>query len=68
MSKFRVRWVQTVTEHWYVEVEAKNAKEAEAKWIDGSYLDNESILDASICEFTDFDCVEEIKTKKKGKK
>lgn len=68
MKKFKIRWTQTVTEHWFAEVEAKNAKEAEAKWADGSYLDNESILDESICEFTDFDCVEEIKTKKKRKK
>lgn len=68
MSKFRVRWIQIATEHWYVEVEAKNAKEAEAKWADGSCFDGEAILDESKCEYNEFDCVEEIKTKKKGKK
>ena len=65
MSKFRVRWIQTVSEYWYVDVEAETAEEAEEKWLDGSYLDEESILDSSEVNCTDFDCVEKIK---KGKK
>jgi len=68
MSKFRIRWTQTVTEYWYVDVEAESAEEAEEMYHDGNYLNTESELDESIVEFSDFDSVEKLKTNKKGKK
>jgi len=62
MSKFRVRWMQTVTEHWYIEVEAKNEAEAKQKWMDDLYHDEEGVLDDSTVECTDFDAVEKVKS------
>lgn len=68
MSKFKIKWINTVTEVWELEVEAKNYKEVEKMWNDNTYDASNSVEVDSIIEFTDLDSIEEIKTNKKGKK
>jgi len=68
MPKFKIKWVNTVTEIWELEVEAENYEAVEKMWNDNTYDGSDSVLVDSIIEYTDLDSIEEIVTKKKGKK
>ena len=68
MPKFKIKWTNTVTEIWELEVEAKNYKAVEKMWNDNTYDASNSVETDSIIEYTDLDSIEEIKTTKKGKK
>lgn len=68
MPKFKIKWTNTVTENWELEVEAKNYKAVEKMWNDNSYDASNSVETDSIIEFTDLDSIEEIKPEKKTKK
>lgn len=68
MPKFKIQWVNTVTEVWELEVKAKNRKAVEKMWNDNTYDASNSVEVESIIEFTDLNSIEEIKTNKKVKK
>jgi hypothetical protein len=70
MPKFKITWVNTVTEYWEDVVEADTLEEANECWNNDSFPSSDSVLVDSSIEFTDLDSIEEIKIKKtkKGKK
>lgn len=68
MAKFKITWVNTVTETWELEVEAENYEAVEKMWNDNTYDASNSVETDSIIEYTDLDSIEEIKPTKKGKK
>jgi hypothetical protein len=64
MPKFKIKWVNTVTEIWELEVEAENYEAVEKMWNDNTYDASNSVETDSIIECTALDSIEEIKTTK----
>ena len=60
MPKFKIKWTNTVTEHWELEVEADNYEAVEKMWNDNTYDASNSVETDSIIEFTDFESIDEV--------